>query len=575
MEQNDIMSLYRKHRPQKFRDLIGQDHIRDTLMQAVLDGQLSHAYLFTGPRGTGKTTAARLIAKVANCHEIEESKKAGKKFDAEPCDKCESCKDILSGKSIDIIEIDAASNRGIDEIRELRENVKFAPAKSKFKVYIIDEVHMLTREAFNALLKTLEEPPAHAIFILATTEAHKVPATIISRTQRFDFKRIGKDDLSKNLKKIAKEERIEIDDDAVSMIVSAAEGGARDAISLLDQVSGISKRVDAEVVRNILGLVKSEEVFKLLGAIFNTKPEEGLKIAHRLFEDGHDMASLNKQIIETLRRIMIYLMSGSFLFEDTKENEEEIKSVSQRLEMSGHGADKARRLIEIFVESGKLLKDVSYPILPIEIAVIEGTSIFNPNPKPEALNPPPAAPDAQHLRAGNKIPSSKSEISNEKTEDKKEVRNEKVEMRNENKEDVPESSSLISQSSKLEAQTSSLKPHLSELAAQPSAPVLEMTIDTWQKIITEIKKENSSLAALLRDSKPLGSKGDKLMLGVKFKFHKDKISELKNIKIIEDTIKELTGKGYILEVKIADLRSKPEKPASDDELQKAAEEIFS
>ena len=567
------MSLYRKHRPQKFSDLVGQDHIRDTLTQAVKDGQISHAYLFTGPRGTGKTTAARLIAKVANCEAIDGARKKGEKFETEPCDKCESCKDILSGKSIDIIEIDAASNRGIDEIRELRENVKFAPAKSKFKVYIIDEVHMLTREAFNALLKTLEEPPSHAIFILATTEAHKVPSTIISRTQRFDFRRIGSDDLKSNLKKIAVAEKIEIDDDAIAMIALAAEGGHRDAISLLDQVSGISKKVDAESVRNILGLVKSEEVFKLLWAIFNTKPEEGLKIAHRLFEGGHDMSNLNRQIIETLRRIMLHLMSDKFLFEDTKENQEQIKKISDELKAQG-GKGKISRLIEIFVESGKLLKDVSYPLLPIEIAIIEGTAIFDANSKLQITN------DKQ-----NEIPNLNASISNNNAKDKqlshsepkvknpeilrfaqddtKEPKDKKVEMRGEKgdaggKESV---SSHISQPSKLDS--------------QPSAPVLEMTTDNWQKVISEIKKENSTLAALLRDAKPIGSEGTKLIIGVKFKFHKDKISEVKNTKIIEETIKQITGKDYLLEITIADLRAKTVKPASDDELQKEAENIFS
>lgn len=581
------MSLYRKYRPQKFNDLVGQDHIRDTLLQAVKDNQISHAYLFTGPRGTGKTTAARLIAKVANCHEILESIKSGKTSSGEPCNNCESCKDILSNKSIDIIEIDAASNRGIDEIRELRENVKFTPAKSKYKVYIIDEVHMLTKEAFNALLKTLEEPPAHAIFILATTEAHKVPATIVSRTQRFDFHRIGKDDLKKNLEKIAKAEKIDIEPEAISLIISAAEGGHRDAISLLDQVSGIEKKVSAESVRNILGLVPSEEVFALLGAIFNTNPEEGLKIAHRLFETGHDMANLNKQIIETLRRILLFLMSEKFLFEDTKENEIAIKKTCEELNESGGSTAKITALIDVFIESGKLLKDVNMPILPIEIAIVEGSVLFEKMPKdklqmtnkisnPNVQDPKtdshsdqsaswrraeesPKEPDRNNFQKIS--PSHSAEVSRDKQnlDDKKEElenRNEKIEMGEEKK-------------------TTSHNSHPAKPAEVTSAPVIEMTLDSWQKIIAEIKNENTSLAALLRDSKPVALEGEKMILGVKFPFHKDKISEPKNIQIIEETIKKLTGKTYIVEVKIADLRAKPKEKASDDELQKAAEEIFS
>lgn len=564
------MSLYRKYRPQKFSDLVGQDHIRDTLLQAVKDGQIAHAYLFTGPRGTGKTTAARLIAKVANCQVIIDAKKKGSKFDPEPCNECESCRDILSGKAIDVIEIDAASNRGIDEIRELRENVKFSPAKAKFKVYIIDEVHMLTKEAFNALLKTLEEPPAHAIFILATTEAHKVPATIISRTQRFDFHRIGKEDLGKNLKKIAKAEKIDIDDEAIAMIIAAAEGGHRDAISLLDQVSGIAKRVDAESVRNILGLVKSEEVFALSRAIFNTNPEEGLKIAHRLFETGHDMANLNKQIIETLRRILLYLMSEKFLFEDTKENEAAIKAISNELRSKKIEVERVTALIDIFIEAGKLLADVSYPIMPVEIAIVEGCAIFGANSKSQETNPK----QIQNLNA---------QMPNKQAEDKKGSHSELISESNETQKPFGLAQGGQVQDDKIEKSKtkSDVKPDTNNNLTMKqfnsegaAAPVLEMTLDSWQKIIAEIKKENTSLAALLRDSKPTATLGEKMTLGVKFPFHKDKISEAKNIQVIEEKIKKLTGKSYVIEVKIADLRAKPKEKASDDELRKAAEEMF-
>jgi DNA polymerase-3 subunit gamma/tau len=240
------VALYRTWRPQDFDSLVGQDHIRTALTNALEMGKIAHAYLFTGPRGTGKTSTARILAKALNCE---------KGPTAHPCNECSNCKQITAGSSMDVIEIDAASNRGIDEIRQLRERVSFAPVNCRYKVYIIDEVHMITTDAFNALLKTLEEPPEHVVFILATTEPQKIPATIHSRCQRYDFHRVSVEDIAKHLAKVAKGSGIDADEEALHLMAIQADGGMRDAVSLLDQCAVMDKKVTATTVRQVLGIV--------------------------------------------------------------------------------------------------------------------------------------------------------------------------------------------------------------------------------------------------------------------------------------------------------------------------------
>ncbi|NLK51426.1 MAG: DNA polymerase III subunit gamma/tau [Syntrophomonadaceae bacterium] len=256
------VALYREWRPQNFQNVVGQTHVTRTLLNALQQGRISHAYLFCGPRGTGKTSVAKILAKAVNCSEAQEG---------EPCNQCVSCRAIVEGSSLDVLEIDAASNRGIDEIRELRERVQYAPSGGRFRVYIIDEVHMLTTEAFNALLKTLEEPPSHVIFVLATTEAHKVPATILSRCQRFDFRRITPAELIERLKLVAEHQQIEISEEAIMAIVRAAEGGLRDALSLLDQCIGFATNaITLEEVNQVLGTVSEEFLRQAIdGLAFN------------------------------------------------------------------------------------------------------------------------------------------------------------------------------------------------------------------------------------------------------------------------------------------------------------------
>ena len=293
----------RKWRPQRFKDVVGQEHITSTLKNAIKEDRIAHAYLFTGPRGVGKTTTARILAKTLNC----ENRK-----DSEPCNECEMCKSIQNSQLIDIIEIDGASNRGIDEIRTLRDSVKYSPARGKFKVYIIDEVHMLTKESFNAFLKTLEEPPEHIIFIFATTDVHKVPLTIISRCQRYDFRRIQLDKIKETLKMIADEEKIKIDDKTLTIIAKKADGALRDAESYFDQVVAFSKgKIDSELVSQMLNLIDEELYFNISDAILNKDFKVVFQTSEKLYENGWDFNDFLDGLIEHFRNILSSVVTNS------------------------------------------------------------------------------------------------------------------------------------------------------------------------------------------------------------------------------------------------------------------------
>lgn len=296
-------ALYRKYRPQDFSSLVGQEHIQKILQHAVAQGRTVHAYLFCGPRGTGKTSTAKILAKAVNCLNPQ---------NGEPCGVCPACQRIAAGTSLDILEIDAASNRGIDEVRDLRERVKYAPAQEKLKVYIIDEVHMLTNEAFNALLKTLEEPPAHIIFILATTEAHKVPLTVLSRCQRLDFHRIPDAAMESRLQEIAQKEQIAITADAVSLIAKQAQGGLRDAIGLLDQAAGSSEgQVTLKLVQDLIGAVDSETVSQMAAYLAQKEIAALLTGVQDMLAQGRDLRQFLQELLTYLRELLLYELSGN------------------------------------------------------------------------------------------------------------------------------------------------------------------------------------------------------------------------------------------------------------------------
>ncbi|MBI5150940.1 MAG: DNA polymerase III subunit gamma/tau [Candidatus Omnitrophica bacterium] len=297
--------LARKHRPQIFDEVIGQEHITDLIKKAIQSGRLHHAYLFCGPRGIGKTSCARILAKSLNCENGPTVK---------PCGKCSACQEIAKGSSLDVLEIDGASNRGIDEIRALRENVKFAPGAGRYKIYIVDEVHMLTTEAFNALLKTLEEPPEHVKFIFATTAPHKVPATIISRCQRFDFKRIPVKTIVELMTQISQKEKFKIDQDALYAIAKAAQGSLRDALSILDQLSALSDEgIAAADVFSMLGVVETQFLFDLTGALAQKNCSGALEVLEKIIDQGKDIKQLNKDLVEHFRNLMVMKVGGKTL----------------------------------------------------------------------------------------------------------------------------------------------------------------------------------------------------------------------------------------------------------------------
>jgi len=470
------VSLYRKWRPQEFSNLIGQDHIAQTLHHAILSNNVSHAYLFCGPRGTGKTSTARILAKAVNCQSPQRG---------EPCNKCTSCREITEGRLMDVFEIDAASSRGIDEIRDLREKVKFAPTSGRYKVFIIDEAHMLTKEAFNALLKTLEEPPSHAIFILVTTEVHKIPQTIISRCQRFDFRRISIKDIVKRLAYIAKEEKIKVSDSVLEIIAANAAGGLRDAIGILEQAISYTQgakgkgEITEEILRVFLGLSDINSINKFIDYLINKDIKSSLELVNQLFQEGYDLEQFCKNIIRFLRDILIVKVGGlSNLIEATSEQIKKIEAFSQRV-----GLKDLLKIIGIFLKAEKELKNSPIIQLPLEMAVVEVgiNSLEESFPKPR-IN------------------------------------------QNENNNGPNKDCSLIV----------SKKTRTKNIS-------LERIIKDWDKVIDQTKGFNHSLRGILKAGKVCDVVDDVIILSFPYKFHKDRIMEYKNRAIIETIIREVYG----------------------------------
>jgi len=354
------MALYRKWRPKKFEDVFGQENITKTIKNEITTHRISHAYLFCGTRGTGKTSTAKIFAKAVNCLNP---------VDFNPCDECESCKSINAGNSIDVFEIDAASNRGIDDIRDLREAVRFAPTIGKYKVYIIDEVHMLTNEAFNALLKTLEEPPEFVLFILATTEPHKLPATILSRCQRFDFKRISVEDIIRRLEMVCSEEKLSVESNALRLIARNSDGALRDALSILDQCSVFTgQQISYNDVLQVLGIVNNELLFKMSHAILKEDCAETILLVEELSNGGKDMNQFIKDLLTHYRNLLMtkVVQKVEDVVEMTKEAIELLKSQAQT-----YSKENIIRCINILSEVENTAKWSSQPRIMLEVALVK------------------------------------------------------------------------------------------------------------------------------------------------------------------------------------------------------------
>ncbi|MDB5181820.1 MAG: polymerase subunit gamma/tau [Candidatus Saccharibacteria bacterium] len=464
-------ALYRKYRSKSLAEIVGQEHITDTLAKALKSGRISHAYLFSGPRGVGKTSIARILA-----HEINDLPYTD------------------DSSHLDIIEIDAASNRRIDEIRDLRDKVYIAPTSGKYKVYIIDEVHMLTREAFNALLKTLEEPPAHAVFILATTEAHKLPDTIISRTQHYTFKPVERQKVIDHLGSIAKQENITITTDALDLLAAHGQGSFRDSISLLDQASGMEDAIDAPEIRRLLGIAPDSALDELIQAIHEQRPAGMIiTITNDLYSQGLQAAAIASQLAEKLR---------AGLANNTPVLPVDISLRLMRELIEVPSSHNPERLLEII-----LLGSLDNAITPV------ATPTVRPAPAPKAA--PVVAPSSPVAKANKPSPIAPPEAP---------PKIEPVKVAPQTPEPEPVS-----------------EPAASPIAAPPTKEQRAFNETVWPEVLNSIKKQYNTLYGVLRMANPIFQE-DSIELQFKFAFHQKRLNEVKNRKIIADFIKEATGK---------------------------------
>ena len=364
--------LYRKYRPKTFSEVVGQEHVVQTLTNAISMDMVSHAYLFAGPRGSGKTSIARILAKAVNCQNR-------KKEEFEPCNKCSVCLEINQGRAIDLIEIDAASNRGIDEMKELRDGIQFSPTKLKYKVFIIDECHQLSKEAANALLKTLEEPPSHAIFILATTEIHKMIPTIVSRCQRFDFRKLTLPEIIRKLEMIVKAEKKKIEKSALELIALNSGGSFRDAESLLDQVFAYSnalkkEKIEPDDIKNLLGLIDINLVSQLADFLIQKDGAGAVKFLNEVLEKGKDPQEFAKTLISYLRQALILKinpdLTNPIMGGLTSEERQRLLVQSQNFK-----EEELHRVLKLFMEAENKMKYSSISQLPLELAIIESCGV--------------------------------------------------------------------------------------------------------------------------------------------------------------------------------------------------------
>ncbi|HUT22271.1 MAG TPA: DNA polymerase III subunit gamma/tau [Candidatus Bipolaricaulota bacterium] len=523
------VALYRKYRPQNFSQISGQNHIKTTLQNEIESGRIGHAYLFCGPRGTGKTTLARLLAKAANCLDLKDR--------GEPCNQCDSCLEILENKSLDVIEIDAASHTGVDNVREnIINNARFTPTKRKFKIFIIDEVHMLSISAFNALLKILEEPPAHVIFILATTEAHKVPVTIISRCQRFDYKKIKMDDLLVRLKWIVDQEGVAVDEEVLKRISRFSYGCVRDAESLLEQVISLGeKKITLELAELILPRSNFQAMFEFLSHLATKNTKAAIELINDLADSGVDISQFTGDFVEFLRKCMLYKIKSD-LAELSQESEE--KSLAELVEiLKNVSASSLAKMIDVFMKTKEEYRQSYILQLPLELAAVslceggagaEAKPPLGKNFRPDASSG--TAPLPQRViepASPAPKPVSEPEFEPESTSTAPVV-------------DLAATEADDKQSNNEPKESSNYEPSLT--FAQVKA--------RWQEIIKLVRKDNYGLSMSLGMGQPCKLDGNRVTLAFPFRLQQEKVEEPANKEKVCLAFKESFGKKFIIETKL-------------------------
>ena len=482
-------ALYRTWRPHLWEEVVGQDHIVQTLRNAIAQERVGHAYLFGGPRGTGKTTSARLLAKAVNCLDPDLANR--------PCDKCANCVAVNEGRFMDLIEIDAASNTSVEDIRDLRDKVGFAPSQGRFKVYIIDEVHMLSTSAFNALLKTLEEPPSHVIFILATTEIHKIPATVLSRCQRHEFRRIPVQTIIAKLKTLTKKEKIQIDDEALSLVARQATGSLRDAISLVDQLSSVSNKITLLTAQDILGTATSQAVIDLVDAILKAEHATGLEIIHKALDSGSDPRQFARQIVDYLRNLLVIKLEGGKSLELVPE----IRS-QMTVQANGFSTPRLVNIISSFSEAATDLKANWHPGLGLELAY--SGAIIDIEPTRSAPTPVAIATTPEHVTVSTPSPTRKEPVAT-KLEQKPKVE--------------PEAPAFL----------------------KGAALTLDLVSSQWNEVKKNIKKADAMAAALLNSCKLSAVNGNILTLSFGSMLLYERINNEKTLRTIKKELADYFG----------------------------------